>query len=109
MIRYCPLSLSISTLSDPTRQHSLLFLQVIDYLVESPKYQMKAPGLTTVVEGHSKTLYMQNVKSIEERTKPNLKKTLKELGLTDGQELVVADVTTPSSLVFLLQISGNEA
>ena len=70
---------------------------------------MKAPGLTTVVEGHSKTLYMQNVKSIEERTKPNLKKTLKELGLVDGQELVVADVTTPSSLVFLLQISGNEA
>jgi len=96
-------------------RHSLNFSEtaklqeVIDYLVESPKYQMKAPGLTTVVEGHSKTLYMQNVKSIEERTKPNLKKMLKELGLTDGQELVVADITTPSSLVFLLQISGNEA
>jgi len=96
-------------------RHSLKFedtaklQEVIDYLVESPKYQMKAPGLTTVVEGHSKTLYMQNVKSIEERTKPNLKKTLKELGLVDGQELVVADVTTPSSLVFHLQMTGNEA
>ena len=88
---------------------SIPCFQVIDYLVESPKYQMKAPGLTTVVEGHSKTLYMQNVKSIEERTKPNLKMTLKELGLVDGQELVVADVTTPSSLVFHLQMTGNEA
>ena len=69
---------------------------------------MKAPGLTTVIDGNSKTLYMQNVKSIEERTKPNLKKTLKELGLKDGQEVVVADVTTPSSLVFQLQLTTNE-
>lgn len=38
--------------------------------------QMKAPGLTASVGGKNKTLYMQTVKSIEERTRENLKKTL---------------------------------
>lgn len=37
---------------------------------------MKAPGLTANIAGKNKTLYMQTVKSIEERTKENLKKTL---------------------------------
>lgn len=37
---------------------------------------MKAPGLTANIGGKNKTLYMQTVKSIEERTKENLKKTL---------------------------------
>jgi len=31
---------------------------------------------------------------------------LSELGLEDGQELYVADPTSPNSLVFRLQISG---
>jgi len=94
-------------------RHSLQFRgtsklqEVVDFLSESVRYQMKAPGLTTVVDGASKTLYMQN-KIFEERTKPNLKKTLTELGLQDGQEIVVADVTTPSSLVFKLQLTDNE-
>lgn len=38
--------------------------------------QMKSPGITTTVNGRNKTLYMQTVQSIEERTKGNLKKTL---------------------------------
>jgi len=37
---------------------------------------MKSPGLTANVDGKNKTLYMQTIKSIEERTKENLKKTL---------------------------------
>lgn len=39
--------------------------------------QMKAPGMTTTVAGRNKTLYMPSVASIEERTRANLKKTLK--------------------------------
>ena len=39
--------------------------------------QMKSPGVTTSDNGKNRTLYMQTVKSIEERTKQNLKKTLK--------------------------------
>ena len=38
--------------------------------------QMKSPGITTTFNGKNKTLYMQTVKSIEEKTRENLKKTL---------------------------------
>lgn len=37
---------------------------------------MKSPGLTANVGGKNKTLYMPTVKSIEEKTRENLKKTL---------------------------------
>ena len=52
--------------------------------------------------GKQKTLYMSNVKSIEEATRPNLKKSLRELGLESGCEVIVADVTTPQPLTFKL-------
>ena len=39
--------------------------------------QMKSPGVTTSVNGSNKTLYIHTVKSIEEKTKHNLKKSLK--------------------------------
>ena len=42
---------------------------------------MKSPGITTSIGGKNKTLYMQTVKSIEERTRQNLKKTLKGIFL----------------------------
>uniref|UniRef100_A0A8C2Z4P7 NEDD8-activating enzyme E1 catalytic subunit n=1 Tax=Cyclopterus lumpus TaxID=8103 RepID=A0A8C2Z4P7_CYCLU len=64
--------------------------------------QMKSPALTATVEGKNKTLYLQSVASIEQRTRPNLSKTLKELGLSDGQELAVADATTPQTMLFRL-------
>lgn len=88
------------------------------------------------------TILFQSVKSIEERTRPNLCKTLKgnkkqhspslfpvcpkwpvadihdnirvilhdfssdaELGLSDGQELAVADVTTPQTVLFKLNFT----
>lgn len=76
--------------------------EVLDYLTESASLQMKSPAITATVEGKSKTLYLQSVASIEQRTRPNLSKTLTELGLTDGQELAVADVTTPQAMLFRL-------
>uniref|UniRef100_A0A4W5L684 NEDD8-activating enzyme E1 catalytic subunit n=1 Tax=Hucho hucho TaxID=62062 RepID=A0A4W5L684_9TELE len=69
--------------------------EVLEYLTENASLQMKSPSITATLEGKHKTLYLQTVASIEERTRPNLCKTLKELGLSDGQELAVADVTTP--------------
>lgn len=80
---------------------------VVTFLQESAIYQMKSPGITTCVEGRNKTLYIQTVKSIEVKTRENLKKTLKELGLVHGQELYVADVTTPVSLTFKLTLASS--
>ena len=54
--------------------------------------------------GKNKTLYIQTVTSIEEKTRPNLKLSLAELGLVDGSEIVVADSTSPSSIAFNLKI-----
>uniref|UniRef100_A0A671T2U3 NEDD8-activating enzyme E1 catalytic subunit n=1 Tax=Sinocyclocheilus anshuiensis TaxID=1608454 RepID=A0A671T2U3_9TELE len=76
--------------------------EVLDYLTENASLQMKSPAITTTLDGKNKTLYLQTVASIEERTRPNLSKTLKELGLVDGQELAVADVTTPQTVLFKL-------
>ena len=50
--------------------------EVMEHL--STTYQMKSPGVTTTdKQGRNRTLYLPNVSSIEERTRPNLKKTLK--------------------------------
>lgn len=78
---------------------------VIDHLVQSPQYQMKAPGITTRIDGKTKTLYIQTVASIEQQTRKNLKMSLSDLGLSDGSELVVADSTTLTSIVFTLKLS----
>lgn len=82
--------------------------QLVELLSESASYQMKNPGLTTIVDGKNKTLYMSTIKSIEERTRENLNKTLIELGLKDGQEILVADVTSPSTLVISLKFLIND-
>lgn len=50
--------------------------EVMEHL--STTYQMKGPGVTTTdKQGRNRTLYLPSVSSIEERTRPNLKKTLK--------------------------------
>ncbi|XP_015280291.1 PREDICTED: NEDD8-activating enzyme E1 catalytic subunit isoform X1 [Gekko japonicus] len=79
--------------------------EVLDYLTNNASLQMKSPAITATVYGRNKTLYIQSVTSIEERTRQNLSKTLKELGLVDGQELAVADVTTPQTLLFKLHLT----
>ncbi len=56
----------------------------------------------------SRTLYMPNVSSIEAATRPNLKKTLRELGLRSGSELVVADSSTPIAVIFKLTLLEEE-
>lgn len=82
---------------------SLKLSQLIEQLCADKSYQMKSPGLTTTKLGKNITLYMPTVKSIEERTRENLKKSLTELGLSHGSEILVADVTTPNTIVFILK------
>jgi ubiquitin-activating enzyme E1 C len=61
---------------------------------------MNAPAaLTGTVERKQWTLCIQSVISTEEQRRLNLCKLLKELGLIDGQELAVADITTPDCTV----------
>ena len=79
---------------------------VVDFFCESADYQMKAPCLTaTNLDGSNKTLYMQSVPSLEQMTRPNLVKSLEELQLEDGQNLFVADSTTPNTMTFKLKLS----
>lgn len=61
-----------------------------------------------MVDGKNKTLYMSTVKSIEEKTRPNLTQSLGELGLKDGQQIMVTDQTTPTTIALLLKYNVNE-
>ncbi|EZA53115.1 NEDD8-activating enzyme E1 catalytic subunit [Ooceraea biroi] len=83
---------------------------LIEFLCNQPDMQMKTPGLTACVDGKNKTLYMCTVKSIEERTRENLSKTLIELGLTNDSTINVADVTTPNIITLKLKfLRGDSA
>ena len=79
----------------------------IDLLTTDARYQMKSPAITTMnpETGRNKTLYMASIESIEKATRPNLKKTLHELGLVNGSEVVVADSTTPNPVEFKIGFS----
>uniref|UniRef100_A0A8C4QXS7 E2 binding domain-containing protein n=1 Tax=Eptatretus burgeri TaxID=7764 RepID=A0A8C4QXS7_EPTBU len=92
---------------DLTFPSSAKLQHVLNHLMESSALQMKCPAITATIHGRNKTLYMQTVASIEERTRPNLTKTLTELGLSDGQELAVADVTSPQTLLFRLCLKSG--
>lgn len=65
-------------------------------------------GITTMIDGKNKTLYMSTVKSIEERTRANLTQSLGELGLKDGQQIIVSDQTSPTSITLQLKYNANE-
>lgn len=60
------------------------------------------------LDGKNKTLYMSTVKSIEERTRTNLKLTLKELNVNNGQELNIVDQTNPNAVTIRIKYT-NEA
>uniref|UniRef100_A0A671UHM8 NEDD8-activating enzyme E1 catalytic subunit n=1 Tax=Sparus aurata TaxID=8175 RepID=A0A671UHM8_SPAAU len=64
--------------------------EVLEYLTESASLQMKSPAITTTLEGKNKTLYLQ---------------VIYQLGLSDGQELAVADITTPQTVLFKLNFT----
>uniref|UniRef100_A0A915KI89 NEDD8-activating enzyme E1 catalytic subunit n=1 Tax=Romanomermis culicivorax TaxID=13658 RepID=A0A915KI89_ROMCU len=79
---------------------------LIDYLVKEPNFQMKNPAISGFTPEFN-TLYVGNIPSIEEKTRPNLKKSLKELNLKDGTEIYVADVTTPNTVKYKLHLMSE--
>ncbi|XP_016957581.1 nedd8-activating enzyme E1 catalytic subunit [Drosophila biarmipes] len=82
---------------------------LIKVLCDSPRFQLKSPALTTVMnDGKRRTLYMSTVKSIEQATRKNLTQSLGELGLQDGQQLTITDITSPSALTLQLKYQSNE-
>lgn len=93
------------TVKDPNK---MKLKNLIELFCESISFQMKSPGLTTCINGKNKTLYMSTIKSIEEHTRENLNKSLVELGLTDGSELTVADLTSPNTLTIKLKFISED-
>lgn len=73
--------------------------EIVEYLCEDPKFSLKSPGITTIIDGQNKTLYMKT-KALEQLTKPNLDLTLGELGLSDGHEIYVGDPNLSRAVVF---------
>ena len=67
------------------------------------QYQMKSPGVLAVINNKNRTLYMSSVASIEESTRENLKKSLRELSLTNNTKLIITDSTRPTSLEMILK------
>ncbi|GLH07219.1 hypothetical protein R5R35_001745 [Gryllus longicercus] len=81
--------------------------ELIAHLCESAQFRMRSPGITTQTGGHSRTLYMSTVASIEQQTRGNLRRTLQELGLSDGDQLLVADPTSPNTVVLQLKLLNS--
>lgn len=77
--------------------------ELLDSFAVKADLQLKKPSLTA----QGKTLYMQFPPSIEEKTRPNLEKTLREgLGLVEKQEIAVTDPAFPAlSFSFYLQFT----
>nr|OQO31229.1 hypothetical protein B0A51_02069 [Rachicladosporium sp. CCFEE 5018] len=59
---------------------------LVESLAERPESQLKKPNVST----GQKSLYYSSPASLEEQTRPNLKRKLKEL-LDDGEEMAVTD------------------
>ncbi|KIX98729.1 uncharacterized protein Z520_05190 [Fonsecaea multimorphosa CBS 102226] len=66
-------------------------------LAERAEAQLKKPSIRT----EAKTLYVQAPKSLEEQTRPNLSKRMREL-VTDGEEVGVSDAAFMISFKFRL-------
>jgi NEDD8-activating enzyme E1 len=83
----CPVCGDDTMARDLTADPSWTLQELMDALAARPEAQLKKPSLTA----DKKTLYMQRPPSLEEKTRPNLSKTLAELGLEDGDIVAVTD------------------
>ncbi|TPX16445.1 uncharacterized protein E0L32_003739 [Thyridium curvatum] len=66
--------------------------EFLDSIAARPEAQLKNPS----IRADNKTLYMRSPPSLEEQTRPNLEKTLKDLGLQDGYEVLITDPAFPT-------------
>ncbi|CAH8531496.1 unnamed protein product [Schistosoma margrebowiei] len=79
---------------------------VINVLKTDPEFQMQSPSITTIIEDQHRSLYI-NLPELVDTLKPNLSKTLQELGLINGQIIHVSDITTPRTLSIKLHLDDN--
>ncbi|EWC45250.1 hypothetical protein DRE_05977 [Drechslerella stenobrocha 248] len=75
--------------------------ELMERLQERPETTLRKPSLRT----SSKTLYLQAPKQLEEQTRPNLEKKLKEL-IEAGDELSISDPGMPFNLRLIISFSG---
>ncbi|KAK0754223.1 hypothetical protein B0T18DRAFT_424646 [Schizothecium vesticola] len=61
--------------------------ELVESLAARPAAQLRKPS----VRAAGKTLYMQSPASLEAQTRPNLERTLSDLGLREGDEIGVTD------------------
>ncbi|KAK3383301.1 hypothetical protein B0T24DRAFT_43856 [Lasiosphaeria ovina] len=61
--------------------------ELVESFAVRPESQLKKPS----IRSDHKTLYMQSPASLEAKSRPNLDKTLAELGLSSGDEIGVTD------------------
>lgn len=78
---------------------------LLDSLAVRPEAQLKKPS----IRAEGKTLYMQVPQSLEQQTRPNLSKSLKDLGLENGQEVVVTDPAFPLEFNFYLRFKAESS
>lgn len=78
--------------------------EVLDALAVLPAAQLKKPSM----RAQDKTLYMRLPVGLEEQTRPNLTKTLRELGLESGQQVVVTDPAFPLEFNFFLRFQARK-
>lgn len=76
--------------------------ELIDHLAVRPEAQLKKPS----IRAEGKSLYMQFPPGLEEQTRPNLDKTLTELGLENGWEISVTDPAFVATFGFILQFKA---
>lgn len=81
----CPVCGSLAR--DLTAGPAWTLRELLESFADRPEAQLKRPS----VRAEGKTLYMQSPPSLEAQTRPNLDKTLADLGLVDGQEIGVTD------------------
>ncbi|PHH67161.1 hypothetical protein CDD81_2930 [Ophiocordyceps australis] len=74
---------------------------LLDSLAVRPEAQLKKPSM----RAQGKTLYMRSPQSLEQQTRPNLDKTLVQLGLEHGQQVVVTDPAFPLEFNFHLNFA----
>ncbi|KAJ3327839.1 hypothetical protein HDU76_011023 [Blyttiomyces sp. JEL0837] len=67
---------------------------LVDLLMDRREVQLKKPSLRS----STKSLYMTAPRALEVATRPNLEKTLADLGVSDGEELTVTDEALPISM-----------
>ncbi|PHH92337.1 hypothetical protein CDD83_7825 [Cordyceps sp. RAO-2017] len=75
----------------------------LQHLLESLALRPEAQLKKLSIRAEGKTLYMQSPQSLEQQTRPNLDRTLAELGLVDGQQIVVTDPAFPLEFNFYLK------